>query len=154
MVRRNTYYTTKTMINGQQVELEEIFDYLEKDNQDPEKTFKSMISSLKEIDVNIEDKIESLKFKLSQERPDEFDYIADNDWRPSGVKRKPEPPSCRVESTGIFDIFNEKHFKLFLIVLFSLIILTITVSILATIQTKSTEEPPKHSIRIEKLDPL
>ena len=147
MPRRNSFYATKTTINGQSVELKAIFDYLDEGVNDPEVTFERMIYILKDTDENIKDKVESLKFQLSQERPDEFIYIPDSDYGPSSIKKKPEPPKCRVEKTP--DI--TKALKWFVITLAILILTTVIITIAAF----NTSEPPtKPKIHIEKLEPL
>jgi hypothetical protein len=150
MVRSNYYYATKTTINGQMVDLEDIFDYLDKEVQDPDKTFEKMIKLFKDTDENIIDKLESLKFKLAQERPDEFVYVPDDDYGPSKVKKKPKPPPNRIEK----DMSPEFIKMLIIIIATMFILIGIIITVVSYTSSDKKDDPTKPSIHIEKLEPL
>ena len=150
MARRNSFYATKTIINGQSVDLEEIFDYLDKEVKDPEKTFEKMTNVFKDTHNNITDKLESLKFKLAQERPDEFVYVPDDDYGPSKVKKKPEPPPNRIEK----DMSPEFIKMLIIIIATMFILIGIIITVVSYTSSDKKDDPTKPKIHIEKLEPL
>lgn len=63
--------------DGENLDLEEVFNVLEDLYEDTEKTFDHMMKKFEGWDDDLEDKLNRLKIKLAADRDDEFEYIPD-----------------------------------------------------------------------------
>ena len=64
-------------VDGKTVKLEDAFEVFEDIFDDAEEAFKHMENAFRSVDKDIHEKVDILRKKLAEDRPDEYEYISD-----------------------------------------------------------------------------
>lgn len=123
-------------IDGKDVDLEDAFDVFHQIFEDVDKAFLKMEDTFSYVDKNIHSKLEELKKTLAKKRPNDFEYVEDEDTDYDTFYEK------------VLHLYrNDRQYRIYVALI--LIFLIFVISIIGFSIVASNDEPNKQPPPIE-----